>query len=195
MVLLFSPANVITMINIYKQLSICLKKDYDWALYLLNMIEDSLVCQSTLISCSSVRSVMNILRRRTYSFMYSNINNLKNLLVANLTNYGNNYYQNVKMLAKRKKQQKKSNDPRHPASVKFQPKLRPCLWHKSSISPSLPHPKARPYMNIHPIMNHMPSPPPAPGHSFRSYTEKELPFPIPKWKMFLHPDFWSDVLI
>ena len=91
------------------------------------MIEDSLVCQSTLISCSSVRSVMNILRRRTYSFMYSNINNLKNLLVANLTNYGNNYYQNVKMLAKRKKQQKKSNDPRHPASVKFQPKLPPML--------------------------------------------------------------------
>ena len=66
---------------------------------------------------------MNILRRRTHSFMYSNVNNLKNLHVANLTNYGNNYYQNVKMLAKRKKQQKKSNDPRHPASVKFQPKL------------------------------------------------------------------------
>ena len=116
------------------------------------MIEDSLVCQSTLISCSSagadpggrgapgartpkigknmifwrrivifytkypknfpaslrsakswirpcsVRSVMNILRRRTHSFMYSNVNNLKILHVANLTNYGNNYYQNVKIL-------------------------------------------------------------------------------------------------
>jgi hypothetical protein len=68
-------------------------KDYVWALYLLNMIEDSLVCQSTLISCSSVRSVMNILRRWTHSFMYSNVNNLKNLLVANLPSYGNNYYQ------------------------------------------------------------------------------------------------------
>ena len=152
MVLLFSPANVITMVNIYKQLSICLNKDYVWAIYLLNMIEDSLVCQSTLISCSSagadpggrgapgarppkigknmifwrrivifytkypnnfpaslrsakswirpssVRSVMNILRRRTHSFMYSNVNNLKILHVANLTNYGNNYYQNVKIL-------------------------------------------------------------------------------------------------
>jgi hypothetical protein len=49
---------------------------------------------------------MNILRRLTHIFKYSNINNLKNLRVANLTNYGNNYYQNVKMLAKRKKQQK-----------------------------------------------------------------------------------------
>ena len=62
------------------------------------MIEDSLVCQSTLISCSSVWSVMNILRRLTHSFMYSNVNNVKNLLVDNLKNYGNNYYQNVKML-------------------------------------------------------------------------------------------------
>ena len=41
---------------------------------------------------------MNILRRLTHSFKYSNVNNLKNLLVANLTNYGNNYYQNVKIL-------------------------------------------------------------------------------------------------
>jgi hypothetical protein len=184
MVLLFSPANVITMINIYKQLSICLNKDYVWALYLLNMIEYSLVCQSTLISCSSVRSVMNILRRWTYSFMYSNVNNLKNLHVANLPNYGNNYYQNVKMLAKRKSNKKKSNDPRHPASVKFQPKLRPCLWHKSSISPSLPHPKARPYMNIHPIMNHMPSPPPPPVIHSDLIRRRNFRFPFPMKNVF-----------
>jgi hypothetical protein len=42
-------------------------------------------------------------------------------------------------------------------------------------------------MNIHPIMNHMPSPPPAPGHSFRPHTEKELPFPVPDEKCFYTP--------
>ena len=35
--------------------------------------------------------------------MYSNVNNLKNLLVTNLPNEGNNYYQNVKILTKTKK--------------------------------------------------------------------------------------------
>ena len=186
MVLLFSPANVITI-------SICLNKDYVWAIYLLNMIEDSLVCQSTLISCSRVRSVMNIIRRWKLSFIYSNVNNLKNLHVANLTNYGNNYYQNVKMLAKRKSNKKKSNAPRHPASVKFQPKLRPCLWHKSSISPSLPHPKPRPYMNIHPIMNHTPSPPhPVIRSDLIRRMNFRFPFPM---KIFFIPRIWSDVLI
>ena len=128
MVLLFSPANVITMVNIYKQLSICLNKDYVWAIYLINMIEDSLVCQSTLKSCRSVRSVTNILRGWTHSFMYSNVNNLKNLLVANLPNYGNNYYQDIKILTKKtpKKSIASGATPRHPASVIFQPKL--CPW-------------------------------------------------------------------
>jgi len=42
--------------------------------------------------------------------MYSNVNNLKILLVANLTNYGYNYYQNVKILTKRKNN-KKSRTP------------------------------------------------------------------------------------
>ena len=119
MVLLFSQANVITMVNIYKQLSICLNKDYVWAIYLLNMIEDSLVCQSTFISCSSVKSVMNILRRWTHIFKYSNVNNLKNLLADNLTNYGNNYYQNVKILAKRKKTTKKVECPKTPCLGKI----------------------------------------------------------------------------
>jgi hypothetical protein len=41
--------------------------------------------------------------------MYSNVNNLKNLHVANLTNYGNNYYQNVKISAKEKTTKKKLN--------------------------------------------------------------------------------------
>ena len=35
--------------------------------------------------------------------MYSNVNNLKNLLLANLPNYGNNYYQDVKILTKETK--------------------------------------------------------------------------------------------
>jgi hypothetical protein len=35
--------------------------------------------------------------------MYSNVNNLKNLLVTNLPNEGNNYYQNVKILTKKSK--------------------------------------------------------------------------------------------
>jgi hypothetical protein len=53
--------NVITMINIYKQLSICLNKSYVWALYLINIIEDSLVCQSTLKSCAeAIASVASV---------------------------------------------------------------------------------------------------------------------------------------
>ena len=127
MVLLFPPANVITI-------SICLNKDYVWALYLLNMIEDSLVCQSTLISCSSVRSVMNILRRWTHSFMYSNVNNVKNLLVDNLTNYGNNYL----------------TLPSTPKGATIWISIPSCVI------------RCRPL----------------PGHSFRPYTEKELPFPV-----------------
>ena len=120
------PANVITMVNIYKQLSICLNKSYAWALYLINMIEDSLVCQSTLKSCRSVWSVINILRGCTHSFMYSNVNILKKLLVANLPNYGINYYQNVKILTTNKPKPIASEAaPRHPTSIKFQPKLRP----------------------------------------------------------------------
>ena len=69
-------------------------------------IEDPLVCQSTLKSCRSVRSVMNILWRLTHSIMYSNVNNLKPLRVVILPksdiNYYN-YYQKVKILTPPKK--------------------------------------------------------------------------------------------
>ena len=41
---------------------------------------------------------MNIYGDERIDSLYSNVNNLKNLLVANLPNYGNNYYQNVKIL-------------------------------------------------------------------------------------------------
>ena len=45
---------------------------------------------------------MNILRRLTHNFMYSNVNNLKTLHVVNLPNSDINY-QNVKMLPPQKK--------------------------------------------------------------------------------------------
>ena len=50
--------------------------------------------------------------------MYSNVNNLKNLHVANLTNYGNNYYQNVKISAK-EKTTKKVERPKTPCLGKI----------------------------------------------------------------------------
>ena len=194
MVLLFSPANVITMINIYKQLSICLKKDYVWALYLLNMIEGSLVCQSTLISCSSVRSVMNILRRWTHSFMYSNVNNLKNLHVANLPNYGNNYYQNVKMLAKRKSN-KKVERPKTPCLGKIPTQATPMLMTQVKYLTLPSTPKGA---TIYEYPSHHESYAVA-SHRPRSFIQtlygEGTTVSHSQWKMFLHPEFWSDVLI
>jgi hypothetical protein len=51
------------------QLPICLNKGYVWSIYLINMIEDPLVCKlnQLLNHVKSVRSVINILRGWTHS--------------------------------------------------------------------------------------------------------------------------------
>ena len=77
---------------------------------------------------------MNILQGWTHSFVYFNVNNLKNLLVANK---GNTYFQNVKMLTKKRKKKSRWHKgggcvcvcvcvaPQTPCLGKSQPKLRP----------------------------------------------------------------------
>jgi hypothetical protein len=57
--ILFLPTVNVTG-SLYR-LSICLNKGYVLAIYLMHMIEDPLVCQSTLKSCRSVRKLLNIL--------------------------------------------------------------------------------------------------------------------------------------
>jgi uncharacterized membrane protein YhfC len=57
-----SMHSVVNVTGSLYQLSICQHKGYVLAIYLINMIEDPLVCQSTLKSCRSVRSIVNILQ-------------------------------------------------------------------------------------------------------------------------------------
>ena len=124
--------------------------------------------------------------------MYSNVNNLKNLHVANLPNYGNNYYQNVKISAK-EKTTKKVERPKTPCLGKIPTQATPMLMTQVKYLTLPSTPKGA---TIYEYPSHHESyavASPAPGHSFRHYTEKELPFPIPDEKCFytLNSDLMS----